>query len=416
MQFPLHVHIALRYIRAKKKQHFVSFISLSSMIGIALGVMVLITVLAVMTGFDAAIQERVFSMAPQVTITTRDNLLPDWPQYAENMQQYKSVVKTAPYVMAQGMLTANQQVAPAIIFGVIPKLEAQISDLGKDLIAGSLKTLDVKPFSVILGVDLAEKLRVSIGDRVLLMTPTANLSPIGIVPRYKRFTVAGIFSAGSGFGFDSHYAYINLQDAQRLYQLGSQVSGLRLKLNDVYEAPVLSQKIRQDYTHTLRVSNWTDTYGPFFQAVAMEKTMMFLVLLLIIAIAVFNLVVGLVMLVTDKRKDIAILRTLGATPRFILSIFIAQGFIIALCGVLLGLLGGIYLALHVKEAIDFLEALFHVQLFSASVYYVNTLPSELTLADILKVTLSALSMGFLATLYPAFRAARMPIIEALHYE
>ena len=298
---PLAINIGLRYTRAKKRNHFISFIATSSMIGIALGVMVLITVLSVMNGFDAQIQKRVFSMAPQVTISSYSNFLSDWQAYANKVKQYPEVSHSAPYVVGQGMLSANDQVHPAIIFGIMPKLESYMSKLPDTLIQGSLNALKPTQFGIILGADLAAKLGAAIGSKVTLITPVASLTPVGIVPRYKRFNVVGIFNAGSGFGFDSSYAYINIKDAQKLYQLGSNVSGLRLKLNDVYQAPELSQKLLTDLAPDTIINNWTQQYGAFFEAIQMEKTMMFLILLLIIGIAAFNLVSSLVMVVTDKQ-------------------------------------------------------------------------------------------------------------------
>lgn len=408
--------IGLRYTRAKKRNHYISFISMSSMIGIALGVMVLITVLAVMSGFDEQIQKRVFSMAPQVTFSTYSNFLPDWQAYADKVKTYPEVAAYAPYVDGQGMLSANDQVHPAIIFGIIPALETKMSDLEKSMLHGNLSALTPGSFNIILGENLAEKIGVGPGDKVTLITPVSSMTPVGIVPRYKRFTVVGIFSAGSGFGFDSSYAYVNIQDAEALYQLDHKVSGLRLKLHDVYKAPQVSEKLLRAFPGELVVTNWTQQYGPFFEAVRMEKTMMFLILLLIIGIAAFNLVSSLVMVVTDKQADIAILRTLGATPKLIMAIFMIQGSIIGCFGVLIGLVAGILLALNVTEIVNWIQIIFHVQLLSSSVYYVNYVPSKLQLFDVLKVCLSALLMSFIATLYPAFRASKVQPVEALRYE
>jgi lipoprotein-releasing system permease protein len=408
--------IGLRYTRAKKRNHFISFISMSSMIGIALGVMVLITVLAVMSGFDEQIQKRVFSMAPQVTMSTYTNFLPDWQTYANKVKQYPEVVDSAPYIVGQGMLSANDQVHPAMIFGVIPALEAKMSDLKTSMVEGQLNDLKPNHFGIILGEDLAEKIGVGRGEKITLITPVASLTPIGLVPRYKRFTVVGVFNAGSGFGFDSNYAYINLHDAQTLYQLDNKVSGLRLKLNDVYKAPEITDKLIRSFPGELVVSNWTQQYGPFFEAVRMEKTMMFLILLLIIGIAAFNLVSSLVMVVTDKQADIAILRTLGATPKLIMAIFMVQGSIIGFMGVGIGLVSGIILALNVTEIVNWIQGVFGIQLLSSSVYYVNYLPSKLQWMDVLKVSFSALLMSFFATLYPALRASKIQPVEALRYE
>lgn len=412
---PLAIYIGLRYTRAKRRNHFISFIALTSMVGIALGVMVLITVLSVMNGFDEQIQKRVFSMAPQVTISTFTNFLPDWQSYANKMQQYPEVVNSAPYVMGQGMLSAYDQVHPAIIFGVLPQYEKVISDLAKEMVMGSLDKLTDGSFGIVLGEDLAASLGVGVDDKVTLITPTASLTPLGIVPRYKRFTVVGIFSAGAGFSFDSAYAYINLHDAQKLYQLGDKVSGLRLKLHDVYQAPAVSEKLRVAFAD-LVANNWTEQYGAFFEALQMEKTMMFLILLLIIGIAAFNLVSSLVMVVTDKQADIAILRTLGATPKMIMRIFMVQGTIIGFVGVFIGVILGIILALNATDIVEWIQRVFHVQFLSSNIYYVNYLPSKLSWVDVTRVSIVALLMSFFATLYPAWRASRVQPVEALRYE
>ncbi len=413
---PLALSIGLRYTRAKRRNHFISFIAIASMIGIALGVMVLVTVLSVMNGFDEQIQARVFSLAPQITFSTDSNLLRDWQALDANVVKQRGVVATAPYVYGQGILSSFGQVHPAAVFGIMPDREAKISDLGKSMKSGSLQNLVPGNYGIVLGEDLAANLTVSIGDKLTLITPTASFTPIGIIPRFKRFTVVGIFSAGNGFGFDSNYAYINMQDAQALYQLGSAVSGLRLKVKNVYQAPEIAATLLGQLPANVIATDWTEQYGPFFQAIATEKTMMFLVLLLIIAIAAFNLVSSLVMVVTDKVADIAILRTLGATPTMIMHIFMIQGTLIGVVGTLLGLITGILLSLHVTEIFAWLQQVFHISFLSSNVYYVNFLPSHLMLSDILKVAGSALVMSFVATWYPSWRAASVQPAEALRYE
>lgn len=413
---PLALSIGLRYTRAKRRNHFISFIAIASMIGIALGVMVLITVLSVMNGFDEQIQARVFSLAPQITFSTDSNLLPDWQALDAKVDKAKGVVATAPYVYGQGILSSYGQVHPAAVFGIVPDRESKISELGQSMKGGSLQDLTPGSYGIVLGEDLAANLTVGLGDKLTLITPTASFTPLGIIPRFKRFTVVGIFSAGNGFGFDSNYAYINMQDAQALYQLGTAVSGLRLKVNNVYQAPDIATQLLRNLPANVIATDWTEQYGPFFQAIATEKTMMFLVLLLIIAIAAFNLVSSLVMVVTDKVADIAILRTLGATPTMIMHIFMIQGTLIGIVGTLLGLVAGILLSLHVTEIFGWLQAVFHLNFLSSSVYYVNFLPSHLMLADILKVAGCALLMSFVATWYPSSRAARVQPAEALRYE
>jgi len=413
---PLALFLGLRYTRAKRRNHFISFIAIASMIGIALGVMVLMTVLSVMNGFDEQIQSRVFSLAPQITLSTDSNLLSDWQNLATTVGQQPGVVAMAPYVYGQGILSSYGQVHPAAVFGILPDKEAAISSLGKSMESGRLQDLTPGNYGIILGADLAANLTVGIGDKLTLITPTASFTPLGIIPRFKRFTVVGIFSAGNGFGFDSNYAYIHLQDAQALYQLGQAVSGLRLKVNNVYHAPDIAAKLLRKLPANMVATDWTEQYGPFFQAIATEKTMMFLVLLLIIAIAAFNLVSSLVMVVTDKVADIAILRTLGATPGMVMTIFMVQGTLIGLVGTAFGLIGGIFLSLNVTEIFAWLQHIFHLDFLSSNVYYVNFLPSHLMVSDVVKVTGCALLMSFIATWYPSWRAARVQPAEALRYE
>ncbi|MFN7097183.1 MAG: lipoprotein-releasing ABC transporter permease subunit [Gammaproteobacteria bacterium] len=413
---PLSLFIGLRYTRAKRRNHFISFISMSSMLGIALGVMVLITVLSVMNGFDDQIKNRVFSMAPQLTISSLTGALPDWQATNAQVAHFPGVTNTAPYVYGQGMLTSFGQVHPAIVFGVDPVKEGNISDINKIMSAGSMNALKPGSFGIVLGQALAANLSADIGDKVTLITPEVATTPMGIIPRYKRFTVVGIFNPGSGFGYDTTLAYINLKDAQALFKMGTQVSGLRLKLKDLYQASAMQDQLAKILPPDTVMMNWTEQYGQFFSAIQLEKTMMFLILLLIIAVAVFNLVSSLVMVINDKQADIAILRTLGATPKVVMSIFIIQGSIIGFIGMLLGLTGGIILSLHVTEIVQWIQAVFHVQFLSSSVNYVDFLPSKIQASDVIKVCIMAFLMSLVATLYPAWRASKVEPVEALRYE
>jgi lipoprotein-releasing system permease protein len=326
------------------------------------------------------------------------------------------VVATAPFVNGQGILISRGYNHPSVITGVLPASEAKVSFIAQKMVAGSFDDLQPNKFGIVLGEQLAMNLGVWVGDKVTLLIPSATINPLGIMPRFKPFKVVGIFHVGTGFGFDTDMAFIHMRDAQALYQFGNGVSGIRLKLNDLYAAPKLSREIAQHLPNTYIVSNWTDDYGTLFHAVALEKTMMFLILLLLIAVAAFNLVSTLVMVVTDKQADIAILRTLGATPRTILLIFMVQGTVIGLVGTLIGLVGGVALALHVTRIVNAIEQIFHVQLMSSSVYYVNFLPSHLVWSDVWHISLVAFVMSLLATIYPAWRAARTQPAEALRYE
>ncbi len=413
---PVSVFIGLRYTRAKRRNHFISFISLMSMMGIALGVIVLITVLSVMNGFDHEIKKRVFSMVPPITVGSVVNYIANWQDLEKIVTKVPDVTAVAPFVSGQVLLTSSGLVQPAMINGIVPDEEKKISEVSTKMVQGKLSDLIPGDFGIILGEDLANRLDVILGDKVTVVTPQVSLSPAGVIPRFKRFTVTGIFRAGSGFGFDAMLAYINLTDAQKLFALGQNVSGLHVNIKDVYAAPQFTQKLSKQLTPTARITNWTEQFGAFFHAIKLEKTMMFFILLLIIAVAVFNLVCTLVMVVNEKEADIAILRTMGATPRTIMTIFIVQGAVIGVVGTLLGVLLGIALALNVTDIVNWIEHVFHVRFLSSSVYFVDYLPSELQKSDVLTVGFSALILSLLATIYPAWSASRTEPVEALRYE
>jgi lipoprotein-releasing system permease protein len=418
MQKPLSLFIALRYIRAKKRQHFVSFISLASVIGIALGVCVLITVLSVMNGFDTQIRSKIFSMAPHITLTDLNNRLSNYPAWTQKIQTLEpNVIGSAPFVQGEGLLKAGTFVAGVGVQGIDPLLENNINDLSKKMVAGKLSALQPSRFGIVLGQGLADNLGVDINDKVILFTPNLTVTPAGVSPRFKRFTVVGIFKVGNNLGgFDQNLAFINLQDASALFMLPpNTISGLNLKVNNLYTAPAIADDISNTYPN-LSVSDWTQTYGALFKAIAMEKTMMFLILFLIIAIAAFNLVSGLVMVVNDKQSDIAILRTMGASKGLITRIFILQGMLLGILGTFFGVVSGILLSLNVTEVVNGLQYVLHRQLFQTSVYFLNQLPSELKVSDVITITLSTLVLSFLATLYPARQGAKTHPVEALRYE
>lgn len=413
---PLALYIGLRYIRAKRRHQFFSFISIVSVLGIALGVGVLITVLSVMNGFDQQIKERIFTMVPHVTITGEDGTLLNWQPLSAKLSLNPSILGIAPVVSGQGMLTNDNEVRPVLVNGIDPTDENKVSVISQKIVSGKLSNLQPKKFGIILGVGLAGSLGVGIGDTVNLVTPQINVSPIGILPRFRRFKVMGVFHVGTGFGFDDSVAYINIHDAQALFSLGSRVSNLQIKVTNLFAAPSLSTALQKQFGFRYQVSDWTDQYGAFYHAVQMEKTMMFFILLLLVAIAAFNLVSGLVMLVNDKQSDIAILRTFGATPGMILSIFLVQGFTLGFVGTLLGLIGGIILSLNVTSLVNFVQNLFHVQLLASNVYFVNFLPSHLLFSDVIHIAMVAFLMSLLATVYPAWRASKTEPAEALRYE
>lgn len=413
---PAAIFIGLRYTRAKRRNHFISFISLTSMLGIALGVMTLITVLSVMNGFDREIKKRVFSMVPPVTISSMSGYLADWTSLQETVKKFPGVVNSAPFVNGEALLTFGSRVAPVLLNGISPDQEKNITAIADKVTQGKLSALVPGQFGIILGEELAKRLDAPLGSKVTVITPQMSLTPTGVVPRFKRFTVVGIFNAGSGFGFDASLAFTDLHDAQKLYALGSLVSGIHISLQDVFAAPKVSALLIKHLDPSAYVTNWTDQFGAYFHAVRLEKTMMFFILMLIIAVAAFNLVATLVMVVNDKESDIAILRTIGATPRMIMAVFVVQGALIGFIGTLLGIIGGIWLTFHVTEIVNGIQTLFHVEFLSSSVYFVDYLPSELEWMDVIKISSVAFLLSFIATIYPAWQASRMNPVEALRYE
>lgn len=413
---PVAMFIGLRYTRAKRRNHFISFISLMSMFGIALGILVLITVLSVMNGFDEEIKKRVFSMVPPISVASMMDTLSNWKEVKSDLDKMPVITGTMPYVNGQVMIVNSGLVQPAMLTGILPEDDGKVSHLSGKMIQGELKDLVAGRFGVVLGEELATRLNVVLGDKITVMVPQATLSPAGVIPRFKRFTVTGVFRAGSGFGFDLGIAFINLNDAQRLFQLNNAVTAVYANINDVYAAPQVSEQLAKKFGPSARVMNWTQQFGEYFHAVSLEKKMMFFILLLIIAVAVFNLVCTLVMVVNEKEADIAILRTLGATPRMVMMIFVVQGAIIGVVGTILGVAGGIALALNVTTVVNWIEHVFHVQFLSSSVYFVNYMPSKLEWGDVWRIAACALGLSLLATIYPAWRASRTEPVEALRYE
>lgn len=413
---PAALFIGLRYTRAKRRNHFISFISVVSMIGIALGVMVLITVLSVMNGFDQEIQKRVFSMVPAVTVSSNTGFIANWKDLQKMLDEMPGVTGSAPYATGEVLLNYGGSVQPALIKGILPTEEKKVSEVGEKMVGGELTDLKPNSFGIVIGENLAAALGANLGDKITVVTPQVSLSPAGVLPRFKRFTVVGIFRAGSGFGFDRGLGFVHLSDAQRLLGLGQNVTGINLNTKEAYLAPVFAQNLAAQLTETATVSTWADQFGEFFRAVQLEKTMMFFILLLIVAVAAFNLVSTLVMVVNEKQSDIAILRTFGATPNMIMNTFIVQGGLVGVFGTLLGVVGGVLLAWNVTAIVNGIETVFHVQFLSSNVYFVNYLPSKIEWADVIKISIASLVLSLLATIYPAWRASKMDPVESLRYE
>jgi lipoprotein-releasing system permease protein len=412
---PYELLIGLRYTRAKRRNHFISFISLISMAGIALGVTALIVVLSVMNGFQEELRARILGVAAHIEITGPDNRLSDWHSLVAQVEKNPDVKGEAPYVMEQGMLAFGSEVRGSVVRGILPERENQVAELGRKMKAGRLDDLRPGEFGIVLGSELARAMDVLPGDKVALIAPQGVVTPAGMLPRLKQFRVVGIFEVGM-FEYDAGLALIHLQDAQKLYRLGDRVSGLRLKLDDLYAAPrvvgELSKSLQGDYY----ISDWTRSHANFFRAVQIEKNVMFIILMLIVAVAAFNIVSTLVMVVTDKRPDIAILRTLGASPASVMKIFMVQGSLIGVIGTALGVVGGVLLALNVETVVPAIEHVFGIQFLAKDVYYISELPSKLEWRDVATIGGVSLALSFLATLYPSWRASRTEPAEALRYE
>lgn len=413
---PAALFIGLRYTRAKTRNHFISFISLVSMIGIALGVTVLITVLSVMNGFDREIKKRVFTMVPPVTVSSVSGYVSGWQDLQKTIMGFPNITASAPFATGEVLLSYGGSVQPALVNGILPDEEAKVSTVAEKIVRGKFTNLQAGKFGIVLGENLANRLGAEIGDKITVVTPQVSLSPAGVIPRFKRFTVVGIFRAGSGFGFDAGLGFVHLGDAQKLLGLRESVTGLHLNINDVYAAPRIAQELMTQLTPSASITTWADQFGDFFHAVQLEKTMMFFILLLIIAVAAFNLVATLVMVVNEKQSDIAILRTFGATPRMIMGVFIVQGGLVGVFGTLIGVIGGVLLAWNVTEIVNWIEQVFRVQFLSSNVYFVNYLPSQIEWSDIVKISIASLMLSLIATIYPAWRASKMDPVESLRYE
>lgn len=412
---PLELAIGLRYTRAKRRNHFISFISLTSMLGIALGVTALVTVLSVMNGFEKELRERILGMASHATITGYGGNLTHWESLASEVQQHKRVVGAAPYVEGQAMLVRGGNVYGAIIRGVLPAKEPSVADIERYMVRGSLSDLRPGEYGIVMGKTLAQGLGVGPGDQVTLMAPQAQVTPAGILPRLRRFTVVGLVEVGHA-EYDMAFALLHIEDAARLFRLQGQVSGLRLKLDDIYAAPAVSRQLTNELGGHFWVRDWTQYHVNFFRALKTEKVVMFIILTLIVAVAAFNIVSTLIMVVTDKQSDIAILRTLGASPGSVMLIFVVQGTVIGLVGTLFGVLGGIGLATNVETIVPVIEQFFSVKFLSPDVYYISEVPSDMRWPDVVLISTTAFVMCTLATLYPAWRASRTQPAEALRYE
>jgi len=407
--------VGLRYTRAKRRNHFISFISLTSMAGIALGVAALIVVLSVMNGFQQELRSRILAVVSHVQLTGPGNRMEDWRRVAEGAARNPRVQAAAPFVNAQGMLTYGQGVRGVVVRGVLPDQEDRVADIGRQMRSGKLAALKAGEFGIVLGGELARALGALPGDKLALIAPQGQVTPAGVIPRVKQFTVVGTFEIGM-YEYDSSLALVHLEDAQRLYQLGGAVSGVRLKLDDLFASRAVARELMASLAPDVIASDWTRSHANFFRAVEIEKRVMFIILTLIVAVAAFNIVSTLVMLVTDKQADIAILRTLGAAPGSILQIFVVQGVMIGVIGTLIGVVSGVLLGWNVDTVVPAIENALGFKFLAKDVYYISDLPSDVQLRDVLTIGLVSLGMSLVATIYPSWRAARVNPAEALRYE
>ena len=412
---PYELLVGLRYLRARRRNRFISINSAVSMIGIAVGVWALIVVLSVMNGFQKEVRTRILGVVSHVQISSVGNRLADWQAIAKLAVQQPHVLAAAPFVQGQAMLTTGQSVRGTLIRGILPDAEEHVADLGAHMRMGKLESLKPGEFDVVLGADLARALGVLPGDKVAVVAPQGLITPAGVIPRLKQFTVSGVFEAGIADA-DSALALVHMGDAQTLYQLGDEVTGVRLKLDDLFAASGVARELLAKLPPDTYASDWTRTHANFFRAVAIEKNMMFIILALIVLVATINIVSTLVVAVKDKQGDIAILRTLGAHPRSVMGIFIAQGMLMGLIGTLAGVVLGVVTALNIDVIVPAIEQLLGFKILAKDVYLIPELPSDLQVSDVVRISLMALALSFAATLYPSWSASRMNPAEALRYE
>lgn len=404
-----------RYVRSKNRNGFVSLISTISISGIAIAVAVLIVVLSVVNGFERELRERLLAMSAHATIEDPLGLLANWQGHVGNALRNAGVVGAAPYVDGQALLVFGERLSGAELRGIDPLLETEVSGIAGVLTDGSLESLQPGSFGIILGVELAKSLQAGVGDKVTITLAEGMVTPAGVVPRSKRFTVSGIYRVGM-YEFDRRLALINLADAQRLFRFGEDVSGIRLAVRDIYAAPATVREVAIDGGGGVLVSDWTRRHVNFFRSIQITKSILFVILLMVVAVAAFNIVSTLVMVVKDKQSDIAILRTVGASPSCILKIFVVQGSIIGVVGTVAGVLLGIVLTLNLESIVAFMESTFGIKFLAADVYFISDLPAELRWLDVARISTIALVLALLSTIYPALRGARTMPAEALRYE
>jgi lipoprotein-releasing system permease protein len=407
--------VGARYVRSRSGNRFVSLISAISMLGIAIAVAVLIVVLSVVNGFERELRDRLLAMSAHATIEDPAGRIRDWPARVAAAMENPRVIAAAPYVEGQGLLVHGERLSGAELRGIDPELENGVSGIGNLMTDGELSSLAPGDFGIVLGIELARELQVTVGDRVTVTLAEGIVTPVGVMPRNKRFTVTGTYRVGM-YEFDRRLAFVNLSDAARLYRLDGNVSGVRLAVSDIYRAPEIVREVAMEAGGGVLVSDWTRRHVNFFRSIQITKSILFVILLMVVAVAAFNIVSTLVMVVKDKQSDIAILKTAGARPSSILKIFVTQGTIIGIVGTAAGLVLGVLLTLNLEAIVGFMETTFGIKFLAADVYFISDLPAELRTGDVVRICAIALVLALLSTIYPAWRGARTLPAEALRYE
>lgn len=415
MFHPVSLFVGLRYTRSKRRNGYVSLFSGVSIVTLSLGVMLLIVILSVMNGFEKEVRDRILNMISHITISGYDGKVKDWNKVVKEVTQHPEVVGTAPFISAEGMLIYKRQVHGSIFRGIDPDLETSVSKIGDHMVVGSLKELLPGQFGIILGQDLAYKLGVDVGQKITMVTPSANVTPAGVIPRLKRFTVIGIFKVGF-FEYDSSVGLIHLNDAARVFRKKSGVTGVQVQVKDLFAVGEVKNQLQAQYEQEYWVKDWSYYHANWFSAVAMEKRMMFSILFIIILVVSINIISSMITVVNDKRSDIAILRTLGAKTRTILWIFLIQGSVIGIIGTLIGTALGVWLSLNLETLYTSLEKLLDSEIIDPSVYLISNLPSDVQIEQVVVISAATLVTSIIATIIPALTASHINPAEALRYE
>jgi len=412
---PLELFIGQRYTHSKRRDNFVSFISLASMLGIMIGVFVLISILSIMHGFEKELRSRILGVVSHVTVSETNGLLSDWQQHQATLQKHPQVNGAAPYVQDQVMIASENGVKGALLFGISPEHQDAVSSVNKHMLYGSFDDLKSRSYGIAIGRQLSEALNVYPGDKVTLITPLIQVTPAGLLPRMRRFTVTSIFEMGM-LEYDDATAFIHIEDAARLMKTRDQINGIRLNIDDVYDAPAIADQIEKALGDEFEATDWGEDNATFFGAIKMEQMAMSIILFFIVLIAIFNLLASLVMVVTDKRADIAILRTMGMSPNGIRTVFMIQGSILGVGGTLIGVILGVLFAMNIETIIPAIESLFNFKIFPEDVYYISEVPSDLHASDVWIIGILSILFSVLSTIYPASQAAKMQPAESLRYE